>query len=391
MKGHIVKRTGKKKVKGKPESLYYIVYTLPNQKQRWETVRPPRTRERAEKLLAERLSQVHRGEFIEPKKITFSDFKDIWMEKYAEPQVRSSTLARYRVHFRKHIIPFFGDLRLAQVGVEDVQGFKAELIGKGLAPGYVKHHLALIRQMLDFAVDWEYIRTNPAKKVKYPAIPKREMDCLSPEEVRVFLKKIPERWYAFMLVAITTGVRIGELLAMRWENVDWRQSQYFVKEALKRKNEVSPREFGPPKTEESVALVDLTPVCLDALREQRRLQAAEKLKAGEDYQDQYLIFATSTGGPLDEKNVTNRVFRPALEAAGIRTSLRFQDLRHTCASLLIDQGENPKYIQKQMRHASIDITFDTYGHLFPESNQEAARRLDETLFGKGAGVADVLI
>jgi integrase len=105
-----------------------------------------------------------------------------------------------------------------------------------------------------------------------------------------------------------------------------------------------------------------------------------KLKVGEEYEDQDLIFASDTGSHLHDSNVTKRVFKPALTEAGLRI-IRFHDLRHTCASLLIAQGESPKYVQKQMRHASIEITFDRYGHLFPDENKEAAKRLDETLFG----------
>ena len=296
MRGSIVKRTGKD---GKP--LYYITYYA-SRKKKWETVPPPRTRKHAEKLLAERLSQIHRGEFIEPTRITFEAFKDIWLEKYAQAQVAPSTLSRYLSHFRKNIIPAFGEMELARIGAEDVQGFKAQLIGRGLSPEYVKIHLALIRQMFDFAVDWGYIRTNPARKVKPPTVPKREMDALAPEEVRLFLEHVPVKWYAFFLTAITTGLRMGELLGMKWRNVDWSSGRYFVKEALRRKTEVRPKEFASPKTKESVAPVDLTPACLDALQEHRKRQAEEKLKAGEDYQDQGLIFATEKGASLDHWN-----------------------------------------------------------------------------------------
>jgi len=105
------------------------------------------------------------------------------------------------------------------------------------------------------------------------------------------------------------------------------------------------------------------------------------LEAGEKYHNQGLVFDTATGGPLNDINVAARVFHPTLTAPGLRTR-RFHDLRHTIASLLIHQGESPKYVQKQLRHASIEMTFDIYGHLFPDENQAAAKRLDEALFGK---------
>ena len=213
-----------------------------------------------------------------------------------------------------------------------------------------------------------------------------EMEALAPDEVRDFLGHVPDAWYAFFLVAVSGGLRIGELLAMRWANLNWRTGQYFVKETLLRPQAGRSATFGSPKTGSSVAPVDLSPLCLNALREHRKRQVGDKLKVGESYLDQDLVFATGRGTPLSDRNIVRRVFEPALRAAGLRR-IRFHDLRHTCASLLIAQGESPKYVQKQMRHASIRITFDNYGHLFPDANREAARRFDEALFGKTGQVA----
>jgi len=379
--GHIVRRTSKKKVRGKTAYLYYIVYVV-NGGQKWETVDPPRTRKHAEKLLAERLTQISRGEFIEPKRATSEEFKDTWMEKYAEGEgsIRPSTLTSYRGFFRNHLIPAFGDKALSRISVEDVQGFKAEKMASRLSPQTVKHLLRLLRQMLDHAIDWGYIRTNPARKVRNPKIPKMEMDFLTPEEVRNLLGKTPEKWVPFLLTAISGGLRIGEILAMRWGNLDWNSGQYYVRETWVRPREGRKASFASPKTESSISPVDLMPECLEALRGHQRRQAEEKLKAGKKYQDQGLIFATATGGCLYDKNVIRRVFHPALDDAGLRR-IRFHDLRHTTASILIAQNESPKYIARQMRHASVDISLDRYGHLFPETHREAAERMGQTLFG----------
>jgi integrase len=372
----------------------------------------PPNKSDAQQLLAERLAQLNRGEFVEPSSMTFGQFKEEWMENYAEGEgeIRSSTLVLYRGFFKNHIIPAFGGKALSKITTQDIQAFKAKMLtsgkkvvkiveredGKkvkkttrtGLSPQSVKHLIRLLRQMFEHAIDWGYLRTNPAKKVRLPKVPKKEMDYLNPEEVRTFLRHVPPRWYAFFLVAITTGLRVGELLGMRWDYVDWNLRQYFVKETWLRPRAGIKAGFSVPKTESSIARVDLTPTCLKALRKHKKRQAAEKLAIGEKYQDQGLIFATPVGGPLDDHHIIQRQFRPFLEAAGIRRSIRFHDLRHTCASLLIYQNESPKYIQKQLRHASIEITFDRYGHLFPETNKEAAMRLDETLFGTLGRVAN---
>jgi|APSaa5957512622_1039677.scaffolds.fasta_scaffold17258_2 integrase len=390
MRGSIQKRPRKSKKDGKFIEQYFVVYDVGMKwdeekgqqvrKQKWEKVESPNTLKHAEKILAERLSQLHKGEFIEPTKITFRDFSDTWLKKYASGQIRPSTRALYLSLLRNHLLPIFGDKQLAKIGIEDMQELKSRKLEAQLAPQTVKHILGLLRQMLGHAVDWGYIRTNPGSKVKDPRIPKREMDCLNPAEVREFLKHVPQKWYALFLVAIATGLRVGELLAMKWANVDWNQGKYFVRETLTRKMETQERGFASPKTEGSAQPVDLTPTCLDALTALRKYQAEERLKIGDDYQDLDLVFATTQGTPLNDRNVIQRVFEPALKNAGLRR-IRFHDLRHTCASLLIAQGENPKYVQKQLRHASIQITFDRYGHLFPDANREAVRRLDDTLFG----------
>ena len=160
---------------------------------------------------------------------------------------------------------------------------------------------------------------------------------------------------------------------MQWANLEFESGRYFVKETMTRQG-----EFSPTKTAGSAKPVNLIPSCISALREHRARQSELRLKTGTSYVDLDLIFASSKGTPLSDRNVVNRIFHPSLKRAGLRR-IRFHDLRHTTASLLIAQGENPKYIQSQMRHASIQTTFDRYGHLFSETHKEAVARLDATL------------
>ena len=308
------------------------------------------------------------------------EFSVLWLEKYARGQVRPATMDLYRWLLDGHILPVLGDMPLNRLGAEDIQGLKSSKLAEGLSPQSVKHMLRVLRQMLGHAVSWEYIRTNPTRDVKAPTIPRREMDCLSPAEVRLFLAQVPAKWYAFFLTAITTGLRIGELLGMKWGNLDWNSGRYHVKEMWARPRRGVKAGFAVPKTVGSAQPVDLTPACIAALREHQQRQAEVKLTAGNEYQDLGLIFATDKGTPWDHRNVARRYFEPALRAAGLRI-IRLHDLRHTCASLLIAQGESIKYVQRQLRHASSQMTLDRYGHLFPDPNRAAASRLDDTLFG----------
>jgi integrase len=256
------KRTRKDGIVTEPDGRLFIVYeTAPTwkekkqqfvRKQKWERVLPRYddkgrayySREDAKKLRADRISQMARGEFVEPSKMTFEQFKDIWLKKYATAEVRPTTLDQYESLFKLHLTPYLGALTLAQMTVEHIQGFKAALQKKNLGPQQVKHALRLTRQMLNHAVDWGYLRTNPALKVRYPTVPKPEIDPLTPAEIQAFFIALAEeyaeqptahaKWRALHMVAITGALRIGEILAMRWGNLDRMKGQYFVKETWHR-------------------------------------------------------------------------------------------------------------------------------------------------------------
>lgn len=179
---------------------------------------------------------------------------------------------------------------------------------------------------------------------------------------------------------------MGELLAMKWGNIDWNRQHYAVREILTRKRGVWPVGFGEPKTEESKRPVDLSPATIAALAQHKTQQAKQKLAAGATYQDVDSVFATAADTPLDHKNVVHRQFHAALEAADGFAST----ICAICAAMLIDQGESPKYIQRQLRHASIETTFNRYGHLFPDKERAAMQRLDAVLFGRDRGDGSAL-
>ncbi len=383
MRGSVRKRNGR----------YYVIYDAPatwddatsrwKRRQKWERVEEPNTKKHAETLLAQRLTELSTGEFRELKAIAFRDYIGVWTKTYADAQVRPATLDRYHSLFRVHLLPAFGDCLLLDLTVENVQLFRSQKLRDGQSPQSVKHMLRLLRQMLNHAIDWGYLRSNPASKVKDPRVPRREMDALGPKEVRLLLEHTPGRWFPLILTAVTTGMRLGELLAMKWQNLEWQSSRYWVKETLVRGSKERPRGFGSVKTDSSAQNVDLTPRCLAALQEHHHRQSGQKL-AAIGYRDFDLIFATDKGTPLDDRNVVHRVLEPVLEDAGLRR-IRFHDLRHTCATLLIAQNVPLKYVQRQLRLASMQITYDTYGHLLPEVRIESTALLDEALFGQNHG------
>ena len=204
------------------------------------------------------------------------------------------------------------------VRIQKADGKKESKSKATLSTQTVKHLLRLLRQILDYAVDLGYLRINQAKKVNYPKVLYPEMDFFKPPEIRVLLKHTPTKWIPLFLVAISTGLRIGEILAMRWNNLDEKDRQYFVKETWQRPRNGRKAYFSDPKTRSSIAPVDLMSEAMEAVVQHRKRQAEEKLKAGKDYKDQGLIFATAEGGPLDSANVV-RVYKKAMDVAELPT------------------------------------------------------------------------
>lgn len=190
------------------------------------------------------------------------------------------------------------------------------------------------------------------------------MDFLNPSEIHEFLNHVSSEFYPFFLTAILTGMRRGELLALQRGDIDWHNGQIHVRRALYK------GRFVTPKSRKALRAIDMAPTLAHTLE-------GHLLRAPESPLD--LVFCARAGKPLDPDNLIKREFLPALERAGLRR-IRFHDLRHTYASLLVNNWENIKYISEQMGHASVQITLDRYSHLFPNVRREAVMRLERSLF-----------
>ena len=266
---------------------------------------------------------------------------------------------------RLHLNPVFGRQYLHRITTGDLQRFVSETITKGkLSPKSVSNILVLLKEIFKHAVAWGCLRRDPSLYVKRPRVEQIEMDFLNPQEIRVFLDNVRPQYYALFLTAVLTGMRRGELLALQWRDIDWRSSLISVRRSLYR------GEFVSPKSRNSVRRIVMSPILVRTLCNHR--------VSGESPGS--LVFNNGKGLPLDPENLIKREFHSALDRAGLRR-IRFHDLRHTYASLLISQGENVKFIQSQLGHASAKTTLDRYGHLMPDVENNAARRLDQTVFG----------
>lgn len=332
--------------------------------QKWE--RAGSSKRAAEKLLAKRMNQINGGTYQEFNKILFEEFAEKWLSDYARISVKESTYISYRSIVRLHLNPCFGKQFLHRISTSDIQKFVSEKITKEKqSPKSVVNILVPFKEMFKHAVIWGYIKRDPSLYVKRPRVEQEEMDFLTPEEIRLFLENVNPVYHTLFLTAVMTGMRRGELLALQWGDIDWNSSEISVRRSIFR------GEFIKPKTKNSIRRIVMSPVLRQALEQHRFLGRAS---------DMDLVFSNENGLSLDPENLIKREFHPALDRAGLRR-IRFHDLRHTYASLLISQGENIKFIQSELGHASAKTTLDRYGHLMPNLENDAARRLDKTVFG----------
>ena len=346
---------------------YAIRYYDAAGRRRWETVGP--NLHEARKVLAERMWERRNAKFrLDRQPITMKEFAARWDEDYVTVQVRlgrmkESSAESCRSRLRLHVVPFFGQMRLDAITLPHVREFMKALLAKQLSPKTVLNVMVVLKEMLKHAVQWGYLETNPAQYAERPRGEDQEMQILTPPEIRRLLDAVDEPVRTLILCAVLTGMRRGELLGLQWEDVDLEGHRIFVRRALWR------AKFVTPKSRRSRRTIDLAPTLRSALARLR-----SRFQGG-------LVFCRADGKPIEPDNFIKREWARALRRANLRR-IRFHDLRHTYASLLIAQGAHPKYIQAQLGHASIQTTLDRYGHLMPDAHAVEARKLDRLVFGE---------
>lgn len=344
--------------------------------------------ERAEKLVEQRRKGLHTDE----AKSSLADFLARFLEFYkTEGGVALRTWQDYRYHADENIVPAIGEITLAELKPRDVDLWLKSLRDRGLGDRTVEYAQAVLRRALQFAVEWEIIDRNPAAARFRAAKRKRTVKpggavvrFLNPDEARKFLEVAQgDRHEALYALAITTGLRPEELYGLRSKDVNLDAKHLTVNQVLsktrRKKGEDTPRfVFGPPKTDKSRRTIDFPEFVRELLIEERRQLAEDRALAGENWKENGLMFPSEIGTPLEERNVLRR-FQKICEDNDL-PKLRMYDLRHTHASLLINEGVHPKKISERLGHSSIKLTMDTYGHLFEGSDRDSAEKM-EKLFG----------
>lgn len=348
--------------------VYEIGYTDETGTQRWLTIEGGR--EDAIAKREELQTRKRKGESVVPSRRTLDDAAEAWLA--AQANLRPGTLALYRSNLRTHILPRLGRKRLAAITPDDVAALIADMTRAGYSPYTVKGTLSPLSRILGRAARAGEIPSNPVARLERgerPRLPDAEMRVLDTQEIEELLAAVDDvHDRALIATAIFTGLRKGELRGLAWNDLDFDAGEIRVRRQADRNGQAA-----EPKTRRARRTVALMPALGRLLREHwLALPPALSTAA-------HPIFATSAGTPLDARNIDRRVFGPALKRAGLNTTrMRWHDLRHTYASILIAQGEDAVYVSEQLGHADAAITFRVYAHLFDrgERRQQAAARLD---------------
>lgn len=303
------------------------------------------------------------------------EYLDRWLETSVNGSVRGSTYESYRRQLRRYIVPAIGNLKLKKLSAMHVQGMYCSMLDRGLSSRTVQYTHAVLRRALKQAVRWGLVPHNVCGDADTPCFCREEMRPLDRVQARRLLKAAEgDRFEALYVLAIHTGMRPGELLGLRWEDVDLDTSGG----SLRVNRALSDGKLTPPKTKRSCRRIDLSSGSVAALKAHRERQLEEQRQKAGLWQDYGLVFPSTVGTPLNHRNLA-RFFKVLLKSASLPQSIRLYDLRHTCATLLLSRNVHPKYVQELLGHASIALTLDTYSHVLKGMNGGIGSAMDEAL------------
>lgn len=322
----------------------------------------------AEALLSTVLEQVNAGTYgVDFERLTFPELCEQFLVN-KKSSVKSLTWEDYERNIRNHLVPLFGDILITEIRPSDVQKMIPYLEGKGLSSASAGKALRYLKAILRYAYSLDLINSDPTKPIRAPRIVRQEVDFLSPKETRDLLKAADEDMRAILATACYAGLRQGEILALRWKDVDFDEHRIRVVRTYHYSH-----GFSEPKTKSSRRAVPIPSTLVSILENYCALRG--------EHDPDSLVFVNQSGKPIDRRNLVRRNFNKTLKAAALR-HIRFHDLRHTYASLAIASGMDPKALQQAMGHSSIRITLDIYGHLYPGSYDNALQKLEALISDK---------
>jgi integrase len=383
----------------------------------------PTRRHVADRLNRE-LHAAQEGTLLTDQRQTVAQFLTRWLRDVVRSRVRPLTYRSYENAVSRYIVPHLGARRIAQLAPEHVQAWLSALERAGVTAARRAYVRVTLRNALYTALRWRLVAQNAATLVDSPRTVAREIQPLTPEQAQMLLKTAKDDpLEALVTVALSCGLRRGEMLGLQWGDVDLDVGTLHVRRALQRfggdgaarrpllaeykrlraelrhdsldddaRGELTTKLTGvrdalqamktslhlvEPKSPRSRRLIALPAVAVKALRAHRVRQLETRLAAGARWQDQGFVFPTSIGTPLEPRRIT-RAFRALLKRAGLPL-IRLHDLRHTAATLLLAQGVSPRVVMETLGHSQISLTLNTYSHVLPALQREAASKMDAVL------------
>jgi integrase len=344
----------------------------PDGKRRRKTIYGNRRSDVQDQLLAIRKKSDSGHSLMSDARVTVAQYSTEWLDA-RRIGVAPSTWLRDRSILTLHVLPQIGHIKLRALTPQHISKM-LETKSAEMSPRSVAHLLGTVKKMLNRAVMMNLMEYNPAYRVQKPRVATTQRTCFTAAEAQKYLAEARGHQFeaAFML-ALIHGMRLGEILGLRWSNVNWEQQSLSITTSLAQDLDGSFR-LGPTKNHRSSRPIELADSVMASLKTRRKIQNAERLECGPNWVDNDLVFARSDGTPLSKTNFGRAYHYPLIHRAGV-PRITFHDLRHTAATLGLLAGTNPKVIQEMLGHKSISVTMDIYSHVMPSTHRAAGNAI----------------
>ncbi len=339
-----------------------------------------KTRKEVQEKLRVALHEQKQGILVTGPQQTVKQYLEQWFEEVHKPTLRVSSYARYRILLDKHILPVLGHIQLQRLTAQQVQALYTLKGKEGVAPKSIQNIHGLLHKALDTAVRWGLVARNVCSVVSTPRLVQHEIHPLSKEQAQRLLEEARgHRLEVLLTLALVTGMRRGELLALKWQDIDFESMSLHVCRTVNRITKYGYVE-NEPKTAKGRRVIMLPSFVLEMLKQHRLRQEEERLKVSDAWENRDLVFTDIHGGYVNPDYLLVR-FRQLLHAAGL-PDMRFHDLRHSAATILLTMGVHPKIVQELLGHSQISMTMDIYSHVLPTLQQEAISKLGDLFHEK---------